>query len=43
MAQDEQQPAWLRNLREQQPSEQPFLAQDQQLFDGLCVVKEIAA
>jgi hypothetical protein len=30
MAQDGQEPAWLRSLREQQPDEQPPAAQDQQ-------------
>ena len=30
MAQDEQEPTWLRNLREQQPGEQPLGTQDQQ-------------
>jgi hypothetical protein len=30
MAQDEQEPTWLRSLREQQPGEQPFVAEDQQ-------------
>ena len=30
MAQDEQEPTWLRSLREQQPGEQPPGTQDQQ-------------
>jgi hypothetical protein len=30
MAQDEQEPTWLRSLREQQPGEQPLGTQDQQ-------------